>query len=131
MISFKEFLVEKNNSAVKGLHAEKSLVNHLKQHGLMDKSSAAAGNSGGNDFHIKRKSGEKYLGKEHDTYQGESKSGRAEFGRMNLAHTHEKGWHIPEKTKAKKPNLAKSIEKSTVKGMPLLDYMNKHHKKFS
>jgi hypothetical protein len=118
--------------ANKGFDYERQFVERLKKHGLMI--GEAAGFSAGNDFNLlNKKTGEKHKGRVHSDdevgdkklLQGETKIGKtAAFGQLTIAHDDKKGWHIPEKNKANRPNYAKHIE---AKG--ILEHMNKHHKK--
>jgi hypothetical protein len=112
----------------RGFAAENALADKLKNRGMMDKSAATAGSTGGVDFHIiNKKKSVKYGGKEASAIGGESKiSLKAKMGAIALAHNPQKGWHVSEKSKNTKPNFAKAVESATVKGTPLLKHLNKH-----
>lgn len=127
MRSFINFIKESDTSHAFSL--EEKLANHLKRHGAMDKSTKAAGSSGGHDFHILHpKTDEKVTGVFRKTIHGESKKSisGAKLGSVAIRYHPEKGWHISEKTKKEKPNLSNQIEKSTVNGLPIFKHLNKH-----
>jgi len=127
MKSFLNFITESDTSHAFSL--EKKLVDHLKQHGAMDKNSAAAGSTGGHDFHLMHSSGaDKVGGVFRKTIHGETKKSisGAKLGSVAIRYHHEHGWHVSEKTKKEKPNLASEVEKSTVNGVPLFKHLNKH-----
>jgi len=117
----------------KGFDYEAHVIDKIKSHGLMDKSATGAGFTSGNDFHLidKRKQ-TKHKGEVHTSesaLQGEAKSGKtAAFGQLTIAHSHEKGWHIPDHSRENRPEYAKHIDKIKVDGKSLFDHMNeKHH----
>lgn len=88
----------------------------MQDHGLADKDSGPAGSTGGSDSHINNKK----TGKRLNT---EVKAGTtAAMGQLTINHTKEKGWHIPDHAREKRPEYAKEIEKAGI-----LDHMNKHH----
>lgn len=114
---------------VRGFKAESSLVNKLKEIGLMKKDTEAAGSTGGNDFHIVKPNGDTIGGEERDNInseiQGESKIDLgAKFGSVFLSYSPEKKWHIPERNRIKKPEFTRAVESSTVNGKPLLKHLN-------
>jgi hypothetical protein len=121
-----ESVVVRRGSA--GFEAENKLADKLKTRGLMDRDVKTAGSTGGVDFHIiHKKRGIKYGGKESNQIGGESKiSLRAKMGAIALSHTPDKGWHVSQKSKIAKPNLAKAIESATVNKKPLLQHLNEH-----
>ena len=116
-----------------GFNKENALADVLKQEGMMRADTATAGSTGGHDFHIKKPSGEEIHGEERPDLNseigGESKIHLgAKFGSAFLSHNDEKGWHITDKNRAKKPKFAEAIENATVnvngKPKPLLQHLN-------
>lgn len=116
-----------------GFSKENALADVLKQEGLMRADAATAGSTGGHDFHIKKPSGEEINGEERPNLDsdigGESKIHLgAKFGSAFLSHNDEKGWHITDKNRAKKPKFAEAIDNATVNvdGKPksLLQHLN-------
>ena len=117
------------NRGTAGLQAESKLINHLKKHELMDKSVKGAGyNSKGVDFYIRHSKGHTFGGQERNQIGGESKiSLKAKFGAMGIMHDPAKGgWHIPDKNRQAKPNLAASIDKIKMNGKPLMQHLNEN-----
>lgn len=116
----------------KGVTYERNLIKKLKSKGLMDKKSAGAGNTAGNDFHLMDARGKKHKGREVDNHTGETKENlKAAFGQVTIHHTKEKGWHVPEDSKKNRPKFSSSLEKAKVtddKGVTrsFLDHLNKH-----
>lgn len=109
----------------RGHDYETKFVERMKQHKIMPKEMKGAGSTGGTDFAIHNKK----KGKFHaasvtgSLLNGETKNGTtAAMGQLTIHHTKEKGWHINDSQKAKRPEYAKHIEKSGI-----LDHMNKHH----
>ncbi len=115
---------------------ERDLSDHLKKHGAMDKDTAAAGSTGGNDFHIQHPTtGKKVAGKEIKSIraEGEMKKsvGTGKFGSVAIRYHREKGWHIPESTQKTKPEFTKQVHAATVTGADgvkrrLLHHLNHH-----
>ena len=123
-----EFIPESDTSHA--TKAESDLVDHLKKHGAMHQDSKAAGNTGGNDFHIVHPKSKKQVeGTEVHKLEGETKINTkgAKLGSVALRYHEDKGgWHIPDETKKKKPHFAHAVENSTVNGKKLLDHLNDH-----
>lgn len=104
---------------------ENSFIDHLKKHGLMEKDAQGAGSTAGTDFHvINKKKNIKHPGKvQAHVFNGETKQDHtAAMGQLTIQHHPDKGWHIPDKAREKRPEYAAEIEKSGI-----LDHMNKHH----
>jgi len=126
--------LEKPKSVLKnvgeaGFKKETELGNKLKAHGLMDAETPTAGSSTKyHDFHlISKRKNKKFTGIEKQQIGGESKiSLKAKMGAISFHHTPEKGWHIKDEIRKKKPKFAAAIENATVNGKPLLQHMNKH-----
>lgn len=116
----------------KGVTYERKLIKKLKSKGLMDKKSAGAGNTAGNDFHLIDARGVKHKGKSAENHTGETKENlKAAFGQVTIHHSKEKGWHIPEDSKKNRPKFSAALERATVtdeKGVKrkFLDHLNKH-----
>ena len=109
----------------KGHEYETNFVDRLKKHGVMPKHLSGAGSTGGTDFAVEnKKKGVFHAGTvSGHLLNGETKNGvTAAMGQLTIHHTHEKGWHIKDTLRAKRPEYAKHIEKSGI-----LDHMNKHH----
>ena len=109
----------------KGHDYESKFVERMKHHGLMDKDDKGAGSTGGTDFKIKnKKKGKFHAGSvTGGLLNGETKNGvTAAMGQLTIHHTKEKGWHIKDSQRAKRPEYAKHIEKAGI-----LDHMNKNH----
>lgn len=111
----------------KGFDYENNFVDRLKKRGVMPEHIGAAGASGGTDFvaHNKKKD-EHHFGAvtaSGHMLHGETKLGHtAAFGQITIHHSPEKGWHIPDNARAKRPRYAEEVEKAGI-----LDHMNKHH----
>jgi hypothetical protein len=112
----------------KGHDYETKFVDRMKHHGLMPKDMSGAGSTGGTDFAVEHK---KKNSKSHfhagtvsgHLLNGETKNGvTAAMGQLTIHHSKEKGWHIKDSQRAKRPEYAKHIEKAGI-----LDHMNKHH----
>lgn len=113
----------------KGFSFESSFSEHLKKHNLMPKDASTAGASGGTDFVIRNKiKNIDHKGRvtsiEQPHIRGELKADHtAAWGQVTIHHTKEKGWHIPESSRSKRPNYSDHVEKAGI-----LDYLNKHHR---
>jgi hypothetical protein len=97
----------------------------MKHHGIMPKNMKGAGSTGGTDFAVhNKKKGEFHAASVTGSLlNGETKNGTtAAMGQLTIHHTKEKGWHIKDSQKQKRPEYAKHIEESGI-----LDHMNKHH----
>jgi hypothetical protein len=114
----------------KGHDYESNFVEHLKKHGLMPNEMSGAGSTGGTDFvvHDKRKTKsdpKRFVAGKVDGHmlEGETKEGvSAAMGQLTIHHNPEKGWHISDKAREKRPLYAKEIEKAGI-----IDHMNKHY----
>lgn len=111
----------------KGHKFESDFIDKLKHHGLMDKNASGAGSTSGTDFTlINKKKHTEHPGIVHHhegLLNGETKQGiTAAMGQLTIHHTKEKGWHIGDKAREKRPQYAEEIEKSGI-----LEHMNKHH----
>lgn len=111
VIKFKQFLEEEVlievelNEGKGGFDFEKKIVNHLKKHGLMDKSAEAAGASAdAPDGHLN-------IGGHQHSLEIKKNKG-AMMGQLELHHHPDRGWHISERSKAKYPRTAAHVEKS-------------------
>jgi len=112
---------QKNNA---GLKYEKNFVSHLKKNGIMPKHLRSAGFTAGTDFKIEnRKNKILHKGKVQSTLlNGETKNGvTGAMGQITIHHNPEKGWHIPDSLRAKRPKYAAEVEKAGI-----LEHMNKH-----
>mgnify|MGYP006271030259 CR=1 FL=1 len=112
--------------ANKGHKFESDFIDRLKHHNLMPHEIQGAGSTGGTDFVLlNKKKKTLHHGKvkhDYDLFHGETKEGvSAAMGQLTIRHTPEKGWHIPDDARAKRPQYATHIEKAG-----LLDYMNEH-----
>jgi len=112
----------------KGHDYETKFVDRMKHHGLMPKEMSGAGSTGGTDFAVEHK---KKNSKSHfhagtvsgHMLNGETKNGvTAAMGQLTIHHSKEKGWHIKDSQRAKRPEYAKHIEKAGI-----LKHMNTHH----
>lgn len=109
----------------KGHDYESQFVERMKQHKVMPEHLSGAGSSSGTDFAIENKrKGHFHAGVvSGHLLNGETKNGTtAAMGQLTIHHTKERGWHISDKQKAKRPEYAKHIEHSGI-----LEHMNKHH----
>jgi len=109
----------------KGHDYETKFVERMKHHGIMPKHMHGAGSTGGTDFAVhNKKKGEFHAASVTGSLlNGETKNGTtAAMGQLTIHHSKEKGWHIKDSQKQKRPEYAKHIEKSGI-----LDHMNKHH----
>ena len=126
-------LEKPKESKNRGLANEATLINHLRdKHNLMKAGSTGAGSTGGNDFHLldKRGNKEKLI---HGTegIQGEHKSDikSTAFGQIEL-HRHPKTgkWHIPDTSRVKRPEFASHVDNAEItvdgKKKKLLDHLN-------
>jgi hypothetical protein len=110
----------------KGHDYESKFVERLKHHGIMPHHLSGAGSTGGTDFAIENKKKKTmHPGTVSGSLlNGETKDGvTAAMGQLTIHHTKEKGWHIGDAAKTKRPKYAKSIEKSGI-----LDHMNAWHR---
>lgn len=100
---------------------EKQFFNRMQQHGLVPEGHKPAGSTPGTDVPLLNKK-KKTNHQGTVIFNGEVKQGvKAAFGQATIHHDPAKGgWHIPESTRAKRPQFAAAIEKSG-----LLDHMNK------
>jgi hypothetical protein len=109
----------------KGHEYESKFIDRLKKHNIMPHHLTGAGSSSGTDFAVENKKKSRFhagVASGH-LLNGETKNGTtAAMGQLTIHHTKEKGWHIKNTQKAKRPEYAKHIEKSGI-----LKYMNKHH----
>lgn len=111
----------------KGHVFENAFIDHLKKHGLMDKDAKGAGSSAGTDFHvINKKTNTKHTGKlQHNgatELNGETKQDHtAAMGQITIHHSKEKGWHIGDEARAKRPEYAKHVDEH------IIPHMNKHY----
>lgn len=115
----------------KGTTYERELIKRLKKKGIMDKKASGAGNTAGNDFHLLDARGIKHKGKAVENHTGETKQSlQAAFGQITIHHTKEKGWHVSDEARSKRPKFAKALENSTVtingKKKKFLDHLNTH-----
>ncbi|NBP55624.1 hypothetical protein EBU71_03610 [bacterium] len=109
----------------KGHDYESKFVDRMKKHKIMPEHLSGAGSSSGTDFAIENKK----KGTFHTAsvsghlLNGETKDGvTAAMGQLTIHHTEERGWHIKDSQREKRPEYAKHIESAGI-----LDYMNKHH----
>ncbi len=104
---------------------ESDFIDHLKKHGIMPKHLTGAGSTAGTDFQVEnRKKKSDHPGKvQGDLLNGETKNGvTGAMGQITIHHNKEKGWHIPDDARAKRPKYAAEVEKAGI-----LEHMNKHH----
>lgn len=111
----------------KGFDYENNFIEHMKRHSIMPKEVAGAGFSGGTDFVIqnpKNKSMQRGRVKAHENlFHGETKKDTtAAMGQLTIRFHPDKGWHIPDDAREKRPQYAKAIENAGI-----LDHMNKHY----
>lgn len=109
----------------KGHKYEEHFVERMKKHGIMPKHMSGAGSTAGTDFAIENKKKGKFHAASVSGHllNGETKNGvTAAMGQLTIHHTKEKGWHIKDSQREKRPEYAKHIEKSGI-----LHHMNKHH----
>lgn len=111
----------------KGLAYEHNFVERMKQHGLADPKASGAGSTAGTDVTlINKKKRTTHPGKvssSQSVFRGEVKEGvTAAMGQLTIKHTSEKGWHVPDSAREKRPEYAKHIERSGI-----LEHMNEHH----
>lgn len=109
----------------KGHDYESKFVDRLKHHGIMPHHLLGAGSTGGTDFAIENKKKKTvHPGTVSGSLlNGETKDGvTAAMGQLTIHHNKDKGWHISDAARAKRPKYAKAIEKSGV-----LDHMNAHY----
>lgn len=111
----------------KGLDYEHSFVERMKQHGLADPKASGAGSTAGTDVTlINKKKKTTHPGKvssSQNVFRGEVKQGvSAAMGQLTIRHTKERGWHIPEEARARRPKYAQAIEEAGI-----LHHMNEHH----
>lgn len=118
-----------------GLSKEVELARKLQEAGIMAKGASTAGQTHGNDFHLIKVDNEgkrsRLRGRQSRKIPtpkeifGESKIGfGAKFGEVSLAHSDEKGWHIPDHVRAKRPLFAALVERQTVNGKPVFQHLN-------
>ena len=104
---------------------EADFVDRLKKHKVMPEHLSGAGSGSGTDFVAENKKKKiMHRGSVHgQMLNGETKNGPgAAMGQLTIHHSKEKGWHIKDELRAKRPRYAQSIEKAGI-----LDHMNKHH----
>ncbi len=109
----------------KGHQYEADFITHLKKHKVMPQHISGAGSTSGTDFVIENKKKKvTHNGKvTGELLNGETKQGvTAALGQLTIKHSTEKGWHIDDETRAKRPGYAAEIEKAGI-----LDHMNRHH----
>lgn len=109
----------------KGHEYESKFVERMKKHGIMPHHLSGAGSTSGTDFAVEHKKKGHFIAGSVSGHllNGETKNGTtAAMGQLTIHHTKEKGWHIKDSQKAKRPEYAKHIEKSGI-----IDHMNKHH----
>lgn len=110
----------------KGHSYETNFVDRLKKHGVMPSHLSGAGSTAGTDFAVEnRKKGTFHPGTVNgNLLNGETKDGvTAAMGQLTVHHTKEKGWHIGDAARAKRPKYAEQIEKSGI-----LQHLNKQVK---
>jgi len=110
----------------RGHDYESTFVDRLKHHGIMPHHLSGAGSTGGTDFAVENKQKKTVHNGtvSGSLLNGETKAGvTAAMGQLTIHHTKEKGWHIGDAAREKRPLYAKQIEKSGV-----LAHMNKHFK---
>jgi len=112
----------------KGHEYESKFVDRMKKHGIMPHHLSGAGSTSGTDFAVEHK---KKGSKSHfhagivsgHLLNGETKNGvTAAMGQLTIHHTKEKGWHIKDSQREKRPKYAKAIEHAGI-----LYHMNAHH----
>jgi len=108
-----------------GTKYESDFVDRLRKHGLVPEKFQAAGSTAGADVMVLNK-------KKNITHPGRVMSGDSVFqgevkqditaamGQLTIRHNKEKGWHIPDDARAKRPKYAAEIEKAGI-----LEHMNK------
>ena len=109
-----------------GRQFESKFIAHLKKHGLMPQEASGAGFTAGTDFLLQNKQKKTThkgrVSSSTNLFSGETKADiNAAFGQLTITHTPERGWHITDKARAKRPRYAKAIEEAGI-----LDHMNKH-----
>jgi hypothetical protein len=111
----------------RGHEFENKFIDHLKKHGLMDKDAQGAGSTAGTDFHVinkrkKMKHPGKLLSNNATELNGETKQdSTAAMGQITIKHSKERGWHVPEDARAKRPEYAKHVDEH------IIPHMNKHY----
>jgi predicted RNA-binding protein len=108
-----------------GTKYESDFVERMRKHGLVPENFTAAGSTAGADVMvINKKKKTVHPGKvmgENNVFQGEVKQDvTAAMGQLTIRHNKEKGWHIPEDARSKRPKYAAEIEKAGI-----LEHMNK------
>ena len=110
----------------KGHAYEIATFERLKKAGITPPDATHAGSTGGTDVTVvnKRKN-TKHKGRissDDNLLHGEVKEGvTAAMGQLTIHHTKEKGWHVGDAARKKRPLYAKAIEKSGI-----LDHLNEH-----
>lgn len=107
----------------KGHEFESKFVHRLKSAGIMPKTHSGAGSSAGSDAtFLNKKVSHKEHGKggKRRIFRGETKGKNAAWGQLTIHHSDEKGWHIKDENRKRRPRYAEHVEKAGV-----LDYMNK------
>jgi len=110
----------------KGLNYEKQFFNHAKSHGIVPEGLESAGSTAGTDISVINKNKNtlhkgQIMG-EDKVFHGEVKQDvTAAMGQLTIRHSKEKGWHIPDDARAKRPRYAAEIEKAGI-----LEHMNKN-----
>ena len=110
----------------KGHDYETKFVERLKKHQIMPSHLSGAGSTSGTDFAVEnRKKGTFHPGTvDGNLLNGETKNGvTAAMGQLTIHHTKEKGWHIGDAARSKRPKYAEQIEKSGI-----LQHLNKRLK---
>lgn len=109
-----------------GHNYETSTFERFKKAGITPANATHAGSTSGTDVPIlnKRKN-TTHLGQinsAENLLSGEVKEGTtAAMGQLTISHHPDKGWHISDKARAKRPKYAAAIEAAGI-----LDHMNKH-----
>lgn len=107
----------------KGFDFERHFNKHLKSNGLMSKNAKLVGYTHDTDFHIiDKRHPTNESGTRFNKLNGELKNDhKAAMGQLTIHHSKEKGWHVSDEAKARRPNYAKHVEKH------IIPYMNEHH----
>jgi len=109
----------------KGLSYEKDFFSRLKNHGLVPEGLEPAASTAGTDVSVINKNKntlhQGQIVGEDKVFHGEVKQDvTAAMGQLTIRHNKEKGWHIPDDARAKRPKYAAEIEKAGI-----LEHMNK------
>lgn len=108
-----------------GTKYESDFVDRMRKHGLVPENFTAAGSTAGADvLVVNKKKNTTHPGKvmgENSVFQGEVKQDvTAAMGQLTIRHSKEKGWHIPDDARSKRPKYAAEIEKAGI-----LEHMNR------